>query len=71
VSHALAHPHGLSLIDLKHNLKFQGKPKYPVSQTRWFNFDKIQSSLVAHASDGDRANLHPSGIWEREGRDRG
>jgi hypothetical protein len=24
VSHTLAHPHGLSLIDLEHNLKFQG-----------------------------------------------
>jgi hypothetical protein len=34
-SHALVHPHGLSLIELEHNLMFQGKPKYPDSQTRW------------------------------------
>jgi hypothetical protein len=26
VSHALAHPYGLSLIELEHNMKFQGKP---------------------------------------------
>jgi hypothetical protein len=34
-------PHGLSLIELEHNLKFQGKPKYPVSQTRWSGFSRF------------------------------
>jgi hypothetical protein len=40
-SHALACAHGLSLIKLEHNLKFQGKPEYPVFQTRWSSFGKF------------------------------
>jgi hypothetical protein len=70
VSHALAHPHGLSMIELEHNLKSQGKPEYPIS--------KPDSSVLADSAfagstcnDGDRANFHPSGIWVREGKDRG
>jgi hypothetical protein len=41
VSHAMAHPYSLSLIDPEHDLKFQGKPEYPISQTGWSNFDKF------------------------------
>jgi hypothetical protein len=41
VSHALAHPHGLSLIDLEHNMKFQGKLEHPISQTRWSSFGRF------------------------------
>jgi hypothetical protein len=38
VRHALAHPHGLSLIELEHNLKFEGKLEYSFSQTGWSSF---------------------------------
>jgi hypothetical protein len=41
VSHTLAHSHGLSLIELEHNLKFQGKPEYLISQTRWSDFGRF------------------------------
>jgi hypothetical protein len=41
VSHTLAHLHGLSLIELEHKLKFQGKPEYPISQTGWSGFDRF------------------------------
>jgi hypothetical protein len=34
-------------------------------------FWQIQPSLAAHADNGDRANLHPSGVWEREVKDHG
>jgi hypothetical protein len=34
-------------------------------------FGQIQSSPVARTGDRDRANLHPSGVWAREGKDRG
>jgi hypothetical protein len=37
-SHALARPHGLSLIELEHNLKFQGKPEYPIFESGWSGF---------------------------------
>jgi hypothetical protein len=37
----LARPHDLSLIELEHNLKFQGKLEYPVSQTGWSSFDRL------------------------------
>jgi hypothetical protein len=40
-SHALARPHGLSLIELERNLKFQIKLDYLVFQTRWFDFDRF------------------------------
>jgi hypothetical protein len=33
--------HDLSLIELKHNLKFQGKSEYPASQTGWSDFGKF------------------------------
>jgi hypothetical protein len=41
VSHALAHSHDLSSIDLEHDLKFQEKLEYPVSQTGWSSFDRF------------------------------
>jgi hypothetical protein len=44
VSHVLARPHGLSLIDLECNLKFQGK-----FQTGWFGFGRF-SLHRRHAS---------------------
>jgi hypothetical protein len=34
-------------------------------------FWQIQLSLAARADDEDRVNLHPSGIWMREGKDHG
>jgi long-subunit fatty acid transport protein len=37
----LARPHSFSLIDPEHNLKFQGKLEYSVSQTEWSNFDRF------------------------------
>jgi hypothetical protein len=40
-SHALAHLHGLSLIELECNLKFQGKSEYPISQIRWSDFGRF------------------------------
>jgi hypothetical protein len=40
-SHALAHPHSLSLMELEHNLKLQGKSEYPVSQTGWSGFGRF------------------------------
>jgi hypothetical protein len=69
-SHTLAHPHSLSLNELEHNLKFQGKPEYDFPN-RMVRFWQIQSSPAARVDDGDRANLHPSGVWAREGKDRG
>jgi hypothetical protein len=41
VSHTLARPHSLRLIDLEHNLKFQEKPEYWVSQTGWSDFGRF------------------------------
>jgi hypothetical protein len=37
----MAYPYGLSLIELEHNLKFLGKPEYPVCQTGWSGFDRL------------------------------
>jgi hypothetical protein len=41
VSHTFACPHSLSLINLEHNLKFQGNLEYPVSQNRWSSFGRF------------------------------
>jgi hypothetical protein len=41
VSHILARPHSLSLIDLKRSLKFLRKLEYPVYQTRWSSFGRF------------------------------
>jgi hypothetical protein len=41
MNHALAHPHGLSLIDMERNLEYQGNPEYPIFQTGWSDFDKF------------------------------
>jgi hypothetical protein len=40
-SYGLVRSHSLSLIELEHNLKFLGKPKYLVSQIRWSNFGRF------------------------------
>jgi hypothetical protein len=57
----LGSPHGLSLIDLEHNLKFQ--------ENRSIRFPKPDGPILtdsafvdARAADEDRVNLHPSGI---------
>jgi hypothetical protein len=34
-------------------------------------FWQIQPSPVTRIDDGNKANLHPSGVWVREGKDRG
>jgi hypothetical protein len=68
-SHTLAHLHGLSLINVERNLKFQRKSECPISQTGWSSFGRIQPSPTACAGDGDTANLHLSGVWVREGKD--
>jgi hypothetical protein len=34
-------------------------------------FWQIWPSPATHGDDGDRANLHPSGVWAREGKDCG
>jgi hypothetical protein len=41
MSHALACPHGLSLMGQEHNMIFQGKLEYPVYQTEWSDFDRF------------------------------
>jgi hypothetical protein len=38
---------------------------------RIVRFWQIQPSPVAHVNDKDRTNLHLSGVWAREGKDRG
>jgi hypothetical protein len=32
---------------------------------------QIRHSPAVHAADGDRANLHPSGVWATEAKDSG
>jgi hypothetical protein len=46
-----------------------GKTEVSNFSNRMVRFWLIQPSPVARVSDGDRANLHPSGIWAREGKD--
>jgi hypothetical protein len=41
VSHNLAHSHGLSSIELEHNLKFKGKLECLISEIGWSNFDRF------------------------------
>ena len=52
-------------------LKMQEKPELPVCQTGTSGFGRTELSPAAHADEGDRADLHPSGVWEREGEVRG
>jgi hypothetical protein len=52
VSHALACPHGLSLINPERKLKFQRKSEYPVSQTRWSGFDRFSLRRLSKGRQG-------------------
>jgi hypothetical protein len=48
-----------------------GKTRVSSFLNRMVRFWQMQPLLAVHPNDGDRANLHPSGIWEREGKDHG
>jgi hypothetical protein len=51
--------------------KVSGKTRVFDFPNWMIQFWQIQPSPAARADDGDRANHHPSGIWAREGVDRG
>jgi hypothetical protein len=49
----------------------QGKLECYISQTGMSDFGKFQPLLAIRADDRDRAKLHPSSVWAREGKDHG
>jgi hypothetical protein len=65
-SHTLARQHDLCLIELEHNLKFQGKLEYPVSQTGWSNF--VSSSL--HRQRASTTEIETTSTQAASGREK-
>jgi hypothetical protein len=51
--------------------KVSGKTRVSDFVNRIVQFLQIQPSPTARVDDGDRANLHPSDVWVREGKDHG
>jgi hypothetical protein len=48
-----------------------GKIRVSGFSNRIIQFWQIQPSSVVRAGNEDRVNLHPSGVWAREGEDHG